>query len=853
MTAQHTPMMKQYLRIKANYPDTLVFYRMGDFYELFFDDAKRASELLDITLTTRGRSAGEPIPMAGVPVHSVDGYLSKLVHSNEPVAICEQVGDVTTAKGPVDRKVVRVVTPGTLTDDSLLTERQDNLIASIYPSEDRWGLAILEVSSGRFSGLERPHLDALRAELDRLRPAEIIASDALELSPLETEFGHHQARQVSSQYFDPTRAKEALCTLFGTQDLGAFRCLEHPAATRAAGALIGYVTDTQGRTLPHVNDIGFESAESSLILDSVTRRNLEIEFSLQGARAHSLIALFDRCATGMGGRLLRRWFNGPTRDREELETRHGVIAELLAESCVPTLSPQLKKIGDVERIVARIALKSARPRDLVVLRRTLSALPEISKDLQNAGTPRLEKIREALQPRDELYALLSSAIDEEPAATLREGGVIRSGFDDDLDALRQISADSGTFLVALEEKERENTGIPNLRVRFNRVHGYYIEIPRSRAGEVPDYYHRRQTLKNAERFFTEELKSFEDRVLGAKDRALQREKVLYESLLDTLSETINDLQQLATALAELDVFVNFAERAIALDLNCPSFSDEKRLDIEGGRHPVVEQTLRQPFIANDLALDASTPMLIVTGPNMGGKSTYMRQTALIVLLAHTGCYVPARRARIGPVDQIFTRIGAADDLATGRSTFMVEMTEMAYILRNATPHSLVLVDEIGRGTSTFDGLALAWACALELGQQTLSYTLFSTHYFELTALSDTRPTIENVHLDALEHGKEIVFLYEIRPGPASQSYGLQVARLAGVPQGVLTDARQKLKNLEQRVDLTTETDHTDQLALFTGVPPENPLARVLDETNPDDLTPREALELIYRLKRLGTE
>ncbi|WP_156885313.1 DNA mismatch repair protein MutS [Acidihalobacter ferrooxydans] len=839
-------MMQQYLRIKAEQPDRLLFYRMGDFYELFYDDARRAARLLDLTLTARGQSAGEPIPMAGVPAHAADQYLARLVRLGESVAICEQIGDPAASKGPVERQVVRVVTPGTVTDDALLNERRDNLIASVYRSKDPagYGLSVLDVSSGRLTVSQLRDDESLLGELERLHPTELLYPDDARL-PGETQPG-----QVSYPpwHFDLDVATRLLTRQFGTRDLAGFGCDALPAAVTAAGALLHYVQETQRSALPHITGLRVERHEETVILDAATRRNLELERNLSGSEEHTLASILDRTATSMGGRCLRRWINRPLRDHEALRARQGAIGACLQTSAHQPLHDTLRSIGDVERILARIALRSARPRDLTTLRNALASLPALHALLEPLDTPRLHQLRQDLGEHPRTFDLLHAALIDEPPVLLRDGGVIAPGYDHELDELRTLSENADQFLVDLEAHERERTGIASLKVAYNRVHGYYIELPRSQAARAPADYTRRQTLKGVERYITPELKEFEDKVLSARERALAREKALYDDLLEKLQTTLPALQLCAQALAEIDVLATLAERADTLDYAPPELSDTPGILIRGGRHPVVEQVLEEPFVANDLNLDEQHRMLIITGPNMGGKSTYMRQTALIVLLAHIGSYVPARSACIGPIDRIFTRIGAADDLASGRSTFMVEMTEAANILNNATPDSLVLMDEIGRGTSTFDGLSLAWACAEHLATTTRAFTLFATHYFELTTLAEEHRGVANAHTEAMEHSEEIVFLHQVREGPASQSYGLQVARLAGVPAAVLARARKRLHELEQRA---ADGIHSPQLGLFDAPAPETtPLRQRIDDIEPDAVTPRTALELLYELKQL---
>ncbi|MFB9145763.1 DNA mismatch repair protein MutS [Halomonas alkalicola] len=847
----HTPMMVQYLKIKRDHPDVLLFYRMGDFYELFFDDARRAAALLDITLTQRGQSAGKPIPMAGVPYHSAEGYLARLVAAGESVAICEQVGDPATSKGPVERRVVRIVTPGTLYDEALLDARRDNLLVAVHAAGERMGLAWLELSSGRFSVLEVEGEGEMLAELQRLDPAELLVAESQTLPPaLE---GRRGLRRQGDWLFDLESATRLLCDQFRVQDLRGFGCAHLTAALTAAGVLIEYARDTQRSGLPHVTAIGVESRDDAVVIDAASRRNLEIDINLGGSGDNTLASVLDTTATAMGSRLLKRWLNRPLRDRERVQARQAAVALLLEAEGFVALRESLKAIGDVERILARVALYSARPRDLARLRDAFNALPALEQSLADypEGTA-LDELRRHIRPYPALADTLTRALIENPPVVIRDGGVIAEGFDAELDEHRGLAEHAGDYLVRLETRERERTGLPGLKVGYNRVHGYYIEIPRAQARDAPADYVRRQTLKNAERFIIPELKEFEDKALSAKSRALAREKLLYDGLLDTLNAELDALQASGRALAALDVLCAFAERAQALDFVRPRLAETPGIAIRGGRHPVVEQVSDAPFVPNDLVMGDDRRMLVITGPNMGGKSTFMRQAALIVLLAHTGSFVPADAAEIGPVDRIFTRIGSSDDLAGGRSTFMVEMTETANILHNATDESLVLMDEIGRGTSTFDGLSLAWASAEQL-TRTRAFTLFATHYFEMTALPEQAEGVANVHLTAAEHRDGIVFMHRVEEGPASQSYGLQVAQLAGVPQGVIARAREKLAQLEQQeVDQGSRTaqrlgDHPpmpQQNDLFASAP--HPLVEELGGLALDDLTPRQALALLYR-------
>ncbi len=840
--------MRQYLAIKAEHPDMLVFYRMGDFYELFYDDAKRAASLLDITLTSRGKSAGNPIPMAGVPYHAAESYLAKLVRKGESVAICEQIGDPATSKGPVERQVTRIVTPGTLTDEALLSESRDNLVAAMFADSEGIGLAWLDLAGGRFRLTEVADGEALAGELERLRPAELLV-DEEQVDAKRFGEGVRITRRPP-WHFELDGATRLLCRQFGTRDLAGFGCDALPRGVAAAGALLQYVGDTQKASLPHLQAITAERREDAVIMDGPTRRNLELHASLSGHDEHTLAGVMDRCQSPMGSRLLRRWIQRPLRDPAVLKGRYQAVEALLTGSTIEALQPLLHGIGDVERILSRVALRSARPRDLRQLREALSRLPALRTQLSGIPSPQLRDLRERIVPHHREQQLLADAITDSPPMLLRDGGVIADGYDDELDELRAIADNADRFLLDLEAREKTRTGIGSLKLGYNRVHGYYIEISKGQAAKAPDDYVRRQTLKAAERYITPELKEFEDKVLSARERALAREKFLYEQLLDRLHETLATLQNTAYAIAELDVLLCFAERAESLNLTKPELSDEPCIEIRGGRHIVVEQVIETPFVANDLTLTDDLRLLVITGPNMGGKSTYMRQTALIAILAHIGSFVPADALRIGPIDRIFTRIGASDDIAGGRSTFMVEMTEAATILNNATAESLVLMDEIGRGTSTFDGLSLAWAAAHYMGEEARAFTLFATHYFELTALADEIPACRNVHLDATEHEGRLVFLHAVKPGPANQSYGLQVAALAGVPRHVVQRARNYLATLETQQAALAESPQA-QLPLGPAETPSiDPLREAVDELEPDAMTPREALAALYRLKDL---
>jgi len=848
VTPVHTPMMRQYLGIKSDYPDMLVFYRMGDFYELFYDDAKRAASLLDITLTARGKSGGNAIPMCGVPYHAVEGYLAKLVRKGESVAICEQIGDPATSKGPVERKVTRVVTPGTLTDEALLSANRDNIVAAVFASDGVFGIAWLDLSAGRFRLSESPDQDALFGEIERLRPAELIVDE-------DHTFGESfndsiRLTRRPPWHFELDSSTRLLCNQFGTRDLSGFGCEGFPRGIAAAGALLQYVNDTQKASLPHLQSIKVELRDDAVIMDGPTRRNLELEESLSGQHQHTLAGVMDHCQTAMGSRLLRRWLQRPLRNVEVLKGRYQALDAITTKDSVEALQETLNGIGDVERILSRVALRSARPRDLRQLGEALSRLPGLQQQLADIESPLLQELAQQIGEHREQRHLLKKAIIDSPPMLIRDGGVIASGYDEELDDLRAIAENADQYLVDLEMRERERTGIATLKLGYNRVHGYYIEISRLQAEKAPVEYVRRQTLKAAERYITPELKEFEDKVLGARERALSREKFLYEDLIDKLHSVLGALQLSAAGLAELDVLACFAERAQALNLAKPEISDVPCIEIEGGRHLVVEQVIDTPFIANDLSLGDDKRLLVITGPNMGGKSTYMRQTALIVILANIGSYVPADKLKLGPIDRIFTRIGASDDLAGGRSTFMVEMTETATILNNATEHSLVLMDEIGRGTSTFDGLSLAWAAAHHMGEKAKAFTLFATHYFELTALAQELSLCDNVHLDATEHHGQLVFLHSVKAGPANQSYGLQVASLAGVPNDVIRRAKTYLKTLESQQAQMTQNPQ-GQLALSVDEPAEDDgLRDAVDALDPDAMSPRDALAAIYKLKDL---
>lgn len=851
---QHTPMMQQYLKLKAENPDILLFYRMGDFYELFYDDAKKAATLLDISLTKRGQSAGNPIPMAGVPYHAVEGYLAKLVQLGEPVAICEQVGDPATSKGPVERKIVRIVTPGTVSDEALLPERQDNLIVAVYQEKEKFGLATLDMTSGRFQLCEPHSKEALQAELQRINPVELLyCEDFVEMAIIE----HYKGlRRRPIWEFELSAAISELNRQFGTKDLRAFGVEKSPLGLAAAGCLLQYAKETQRASLPHIQSISVIQNNDNIQLDAATRRNLELTQNLAGGTENTLASVLDKCVTPMGSRLLKRWIHQPIRQTNILLKRQKTIGEIIEQDLYHELQPYLQQVGDMERILARVALRSARPRDLTRLRTALEQIEPIKSLIHTKTSSNLTALSAQIDDFSAQIALLQKAIIETPPLLIRDGGVIAEGYNAELDEWRTLSAGATQYLENLEQRERESTGIDTLKIGFNAVHGYYIQISQGQAHKAPIHYVRRQTLKNAERYIIPELKEYEDKVLKSKGAALALEKQLYDELFDLLLPYLGQLQLASLALSELDVLVNLAERAETLNYVAPQFSDEIGVKIENGRHPVVEQVLKAPFIANPVNLNQQRHLLIITGPNMGGKSTYMRQTALITLMAYIGSFVPADSAVIGQIDRIFTRIGASDDLASGRSTFMVEMTEMANILHQATSQSLVLIDEIGRGTSTYDGLSLAWACAEWLAKKTRSLTLFATHYFELTALPEQIEGIANIHLDALEHNNTIAFMHAVQDGAASKSYGLAVAALAGVPQSVIKLAKQKLHQLEklsaqngdqQIQHLRALNQYQGELA-FEAEP--DALREAIEQLDPDELSPKQALAYLYQLKKM---
>jgi DNA mismatch repair protein MutS len=870
----HTPMMQQYLRIKAEHVNELLFYRMGDFYEVFFEDAKLASQVLDITLTARGKSGGNPIPMAGIPFHAAENYLAKLVRNGISVAICEQIGDPAASKGPVERKVVRVITPGTVSDEALMDAGRDNLLVAITQREEIFGIASLDISSGRFCVLEVNGEIALLGELERLRPAELLIPEFLSLRDFTLPASG--LRKRPDWEFDSGQAGRALCEHFGAKDLQGFGCGHMHAAIAAAGCLFGYAKTTQRSHLAHLTGLAVENVEQTVVMDSATRRNLELDLNLNGGEENTLFSVLNSTSTAMGGRLLKRWLHKPLRCEATILARQSAITCLLKDYQFEALRQPLKHIGDMERILGRIALRSARPRDLSRLAQSLSALPQLQTQLGVVSNAHLSMLASDIGQFPALVATLEKAIVDNPPVVIRDGGVIANGFDTELDALRNISTNAGQYLLDLEARERQRTGIPSLKVGYNRVHGYFIELTGAQADKAPADYIRRQTLKNAERYITPELKTFEDQALSAKSRALAREKALYDELIEQCNNELLALQVCSAAISELDVLCGLAERAEHLNFCCPSLNQNSCISITEGRHPVVEEVLKTPFVPNSLLCNNERRMLVITGPNMGGKSTYMRQTALIVLLAQIGSYVPAKACSLSLVDRIFTRIGSSDDLAGGRSTFMVEMTETANILHNATPNSLVLMDEVGRGTSTYDGLSLAWACAEYLAKQLKSFTLFATHYFEITALPSQIASVINVHLSATEYNDNIVFLHSIEEGPASKSYGLQVAKLAGIPARVLENARSQLARLEgqalpapmatstpviQPPQMPSNALRTSETARKSSKPSSvNPqpdlfgTASAVEETlrrcDPNQITPMAALQLLYDLKKL---
>ena len=837
-------MMQQYLRIKAEYPEMLLFYRMGDFFELFFEDARKAAKLLDLTLTSRNKNSADEIPMAGIPVHATEGYLAKLLKQGESVAICDQIGDPSASKGLVERKVTRVITPGTVTEEELLNKKKDNYLLAICVANTQFGIAYLDLSSGNFILQTCNSIQELHDELSRIQPAEVLLAEDTVLT-IDSKFAR---KTIPTWHFEFDSSVNALCEQFGTKDLNGYGCVDYPLAISAAGAVLQYVKDTQKTQLPHINGLHVSQKDEFLRIDSITRKNLEIEYSSQGDSKHSLMEVMDHTACAMGSRCLRTWLNQPTRKIGILTQRHETISEIINFNSFDELHELLNDIKDIERIRSRIALQTAQPRDLDALRSTLRHIPKIQKFLSRYKSRLLVESNLKLEGYEELLLRLDEALFEELPILIRDGGVIKTGFDSELDDLRNISTNANQFLIDLEQKEKNATNISNLKVSYNRVHGYYIEIPRSQSEQVPEHFSRRQTLKNTERFITPDLKKFEDDVLSAKERALKREKFLYEKLLEELLNDLTIIQNCAQALAQIDALATLSERAVSLNYVQPDFTKDHIVDIKQGRHSVIETVQSDPFTPNDVQLNLHRKLLLITGPNMGGKSTYMRQIALITWLAYCGSFVPAESCTLGSIDAIYTRIGASDDLSSGRSTFMVEMTEAANILNNATEKSLVLMDEVGRGTSTYDGLSLAWSCAQHLSEVNKSYSLFATHYFELTQLPDYFSTIHNVHIDAIEHNEKIVFLHAVKEGPANQSYGIQVAQLAGIPKSAIASAKLKLNQLEAQ--FTELIPNNNQLGLDLVSEQEHPSVDYLENIDPDELSPKEALEALYKLKSM---
>lgn len=841
---KHTPVIQQYLGFKYHHPDKLLFFRMGDFYELFFEDAKKAARLLDITLTKRGQSAGNPIPMAGVPYHAVENYLAKLIKQGESVVICEQIGDPAQSKGPVERKITRIITPGTATDDALLEKSQECLLATIYKGINGFGIASLDLSSGQLRVIEVSEMPDVIRELTRIKPSEILVCESDE-DLYEKDLINCRITARSHDFFNISSSREIIKKQYSLPTLKG-QDIEHMhSAICAVGAALYYARETQCQDLHHIRPVKVENLSEWILLDSVSQRNLELVEDVSGKKQNSLLNILDSTRCAMGSRLLRRWLIQPIRNQDILKLRHDAVYQFLESKKYIDIRTILSETCDIDRTISRVSLGSARPRDLVQLRSTLELLPKIKNCLKQVDSPRLSALAQKIDLLPELLTFLNKALIDTPPQTIRDGGVIADGFDHELDELRNLSNDASEFLHALEVKEKERTGITTLKVGFNRVHGYYIEVSRMNTRNIPPEYHRRQTLKSTERFITEELKLFEDKILSAKEKSLAREKYLYNEVLTRITQELIPIQNIATAIAEVDVLSTFAERADINNYSRPQFTATPGITILNGRHPVVEQIQFHPFIANDIKMDEDRKMLLITGPNMGGKSTYMRQTALMVVMAHIGSFISADSATIGPVDRIFTRIGASDNLAGGQSTFMVEMVETANILNNATENSLVLLDEVGRGTSTYDGLALAWACARFLNTNIEPYCLFATHYFELTDLADEIDTIVNLHFDAIEHDEKIVFLHRVKEGPASRSYGLQVAQLAGIPLDVIKSAKKRLNDIEQ--NQPNQKHLKPQKDMFIK---ENPSIQKLKDMDLDSLSPKQALDFLYQLKNL---
>jgi DNA mismatch repair protein MutS len=842
----HTPMMQQYLRLKSGHPDIFLFYRMGDFYELFFEDAERAAKLLDLTLTKRGESAGLPIVMAGVPVHSIDGYLAKLLKSGNAIAVAEQVGDVATSKGPVDRRVTRIVTPGTVVDASLVEAAADVWCAAVWLDDDIANLVALNMAAGKVRAVEIPAAQ-IGPFLSQISAKEVLVS-ATQIAECKGDWLPTIVSQNAAAFDE----------IAGARIAKSLAC-EHasPHLARALAALWRYASaahDAGERGLSHVGALEIISPNATIAMDAAARRNLELTHTLQGAPSPTLFSVLDGCVTALGSRLLRELITAPPTAPQVASERHEAISALNAAERSVAVNPApvtvgklraaLESLSDLERIAARIALVNVRPRELAALRDSLVQLPALRTLVAPNENAFFARHAQSLQVDPAWSARLEKAIAPEPALTVRDGGVLADGFDAELDELRALKNGNSAFLLELER-----TGIPNLRVAYNSVHGFYIEITNSHADRVPVEYKRRQTLKNLERYITPELKVYEDKALSAQERALAREKALFDLLVTELAASVPALQRAARAIAELDVTAQFARVAQRGDWVRPQFVGHPELAVRQGRHPVVE-SLVPNFVPNDCNLNLKQPFALITGPNMGGKSTYMRQAALLTILAYAGSFVPAAQFSVGPIDAILTRVGAADDQASGRSTFMVEMSEAATILKNASPRALVLIDEIGRGTSTFDGLALARAIALALITKNRALTLFATHYFELTSLAAEHAACVNLHVSATERNGDIIFLHEMQAGPASRSYGIEVGRLAGLPVEVIRAARKELERLEAQ-----SKEATPQADLFS-VSNTNPAAqngvemdviskiRALDI---DALSPRQAHALLAEL------
>ncbi len=843
----HPPMIRQYLSIKADYPNDLLFYRMGDFYELFFEDAVVAADLLEITLTSRGKNRGTPIPMCGVPFHAVDNYLSRLVAMGRSAVICEQVGDPNATRGPVERRVQRIVTPGTLTEESLLDATHESVLMAIntYAAKHHYaGVAWINLSTGLFSVAATRSRTELSTLVDSVRPTEVLVPEGA-----KEKWDNATPRQLDPLRFDSALGTSMLANHFGTKDLTGFGIAKLDLVVGAAAAALTYAQEACRQPLDFIEAIRLHSDSSILHMDAQTRRNLEIDRRIQSSDQHgTLFDVVDFTATPMGSRLVRHWLNEPCRDIEIVRARHEVVEGLLEQRMSDSLAKTLRPVGDLQRIVTRIAMGTATPRDLVRTKVAIQCHSQVLELIEKLDLPNEIEALAQHSGLNKVRNLIERAIVDEPPATSREGGMIAQGFDAALDELRAVRSEASNYLQDLEQRERDRTGVPTLRVGHNRVHGYYIELTRAQSSEVPDDYVRRQTLKNTERFVTQELWEFEEKYLRSESDALEREKRLYADLVATIGESAKQLRQAADALARIDVLNGFAEAAREHGYIRPEFTDSSSLSIEDGKHPVLSAGPGLDFVPNSIDMHEFRRMLVVTGPNMGGKSTYMRQTALIVILAYAGSFVPAKRAVIGPIDGIFTRIGASDDLSGGQSTFMVEMTETANILHNATSSSLVLLDEIGRGTSTYDGLALALAIAHSMAQTVRAFTLFSTHYFELTALAQKLETVHNVHLNAVEHNRKVVFLHSVEDGPASQSYGIHVARLAGIPGRVLQHARNQLHKLEQLAIKSGESNYIDLFEEHLEHEDyDHPAIERLRQTDLDELSPRAAHELLYEL------